>query len=288
MLNKKDEGMKFDVVIGNPPYQAPNGVNNVLWDKFVGKSFDITNIDGFVCLIHPSRWRKPNDKTGQTILSHQIHYLEIHNEKDGMKTFNAETRYDIYVAQNKSPFKNAFVVDQDGIKTNIPLHNLPFIPNANIKKIMALIAKRPSDMIQVIANSSYHTQRDHISKEKIGKFKYPCIYTVNSKGETRLVFSSRNDKGHFNIPKLVFSRGRISSANYFIDSKGDYGLTEFSYGIVDSPKNLQHIYNAMRTAKFKNLMESCSMSMLQIDQHIMKLFRKDFWKEFVDEGGSEI
>ena len=53
---------KFDVIVGNPPYNnergdKPNG--NILWDKFVIKSY---NISDKLCFVHPSLWRKPLNK----------------------------------------------------------------------------------------------------------------------------------------------------------------------------------------------------------------------------------
>ena len=64
--------MKFDVLVMNPPYQAPcdkevfeektqkqqKGSRASLWDKFVKLSFDIVKDNGFVCAVHPSLWRR--------------------------------------------------------------------------------------------------------------------------------------------------------------------------------------------------------------------------------------
>ncbi len=50
--------MKFDVIIGNPPYQESNGAGQSggtpLFDKFIVKSLDISN--RCVCMIFPSKW----------------------------------------------------------------------------------------------------------------------------------------------------------------------------------------------------------------------------------------
>lgn len=48
--------MKFDVVVGNPPYQSGNGEKggrHSLWRKFVKKGFELVNKNGFVALICP-------------------------------------------------------------------------------------------------------------------------------------------------------------------------------------------------------------------------------------------
>ena len=50
--------MKFDVVVGNPPYN--NGVSNKgagsLWPKFIDKSFELVKQGGHVCLVTPGTW----------------------------------------------------------------------------------------------------------------------------------------------------------------------------------------------------------------------------------------
>ena len=49
---------KFDVIVGNPPYQTKSDASNTktqsLWDKFVVKSFDLLKENGHLCMVHPS------------------------------------------------------------------------------------------------------------------------------------------------------------------------------------------------------------------------------------------
>jgi hypothetical protein len=57
--------MKFDVIIGNPPYQEvtesgrKDQASN-LWTKFWVKSLDLLNDDGYVSLITPTSWMSPS------------------------------------------------------------------------------------------------------------------------------------------------------------------------------------------------------------------------------------
>jgi len=57
-----DLDMKFDVIIGNPPYQGvPTGDKsyNPLWTKFWKKSFELVKPDGIIHLITPTTWCAP-------------------------------------------------------------------------------------------------------------------------------------------------------------------------------------------------------------------------------------
>ena len=119
-----------------------------------------------------------------------------------------------------------------------------------------------------------------MSSEKFGEFKYPCSYTINSESEPKLWYSSIK-KEFFGTPKLIWSNGRISSIGSYIDDKGEFGLTQYSYAIVDEVKNLPLIKKAFDSKEFRTLMEHCAVAQNTINYKIISLFKKDFWKEFI-------
>jgi hypothetical protein len=120
-----------------------------------------------------------------------------------------------------------------------------------------------------------------MSKVQTNGFKYPCIYTVKGGDILTLWYSNINTKGHFGIPKFVWSNFRISSAGSYVDKTGEYGLTQFSYAIIDNTNVLDRIKQAFDTKEFRNLMEACSIADMKINSKIIATFRKDFWKEFL-------
>ena len=278
---------KCDVVIGNPPYQAPNehtgrgkcGIS--LWENFVKLSIDIIKDKGYVCLIHPSRWRKPKNKIGEFIKSKQILHLEIHGLNDGMNMFGVQSRYDWYVLKNIDAYEKTVIVDQEGNKVNWFLGKISFIPNSRINKIMSLVAKNDEEKCEVIYSSSaYETRKKWMHKTKTKKFKYPCVYSINSKGKVTFWYSSKREQ-FFDIPKVIFPSGAYQSVGILVDNSGEYGLTQFARGIVDTKSNLSKIAKALRSEEFVKLYPSFSMSSTELDKDIISLFRKDFWKEFV-------
>ena len=71
---------QFDVVIGNPPYQrennADNNKNESLWDKFVKLSIrNLSKSDGYICMVHPPAWRKPEHKLWPFMTAKNRKYL---------------------------------------------------------------------------------------------------------------------------------------------------------------------------------------------------------------------
>jgi hypothetical protein len=299
LLNKKgfakEKKMKFDCIVANYPFQTKsdekNTITHPIWHKFVEKSFELCKKGGFIAAIHPSGWRNVDGmfkETQKSLKSKNIKYLEIHDEKDGLTHFKAETRYDWYVIENENNDGHTSVVGKYKESCEMDIGKYEFIPNGMFKEIEGLFAKEGQSNVEVIHNSAYHTQRSHMSKEKTNEFIYPCIYTVNSKSECKIRYSNNKDQGHFGIPKLIWSNGRITSIGSFIDDKGDYGLTEFGSAIVDLPTNLPMIKKAFDSDRFRSIMQQCAVGQLSINYKIIALFRKNFWKEFVDENGNEI
>ena len=287
--------MKFDVVLGNPPYQKENGSASAeaIWPKFVINSFELCKDNGYVCLIHPGGWRNVDGKFKQVqnlIKNYKLQYLEIHNEKDGLKTFGVETRYDWYVIKNEKN-KNGFVSKikgQDGKTFEVDITKYEFIPNANFEKIFSLVGNNKEDKVEIISDSSYHHQRNHISKTQNCEFIYPCIYTVKKGDEPTFRYSNINTNGHFGIPKLIWSNGRIISVGSIIDIDGSYGLTQYSYAIVDTVENLTKIKTCFDSVNFRSLMEDCAVADMSVNRKIIQQFRKDFWKDFLDENNNVI
>jgi len=276
---------KFDVVIGNPPYQKKTDNNSKsIWDTFVEKSFDICKKNGYVSLIHPSGWRNAsgNFKYIQTLLkSKQIEYLEIHDIVDGIKTFGVETDYDLYVVKNIENVNKKTTINVKNKLYKINLNNLEFIPNGEFEEFNKIIAKGDDNCVNMISNSSYHISIKYMSETETDEFKYPCISTVG-KGCNYIKkwYSSTNKRGHFGLPKVIFSMGRSGST--LIDSIGEYGVTQFAFAIVDEHQHLKNIKKAMDSEKFINLMKSAdSVNSQRYNRKIISTFRKDFWKEFI-------
>lgn len=287
--------MKFDVIVGNPPYndsqenEGHRGGGGTRWQKFVELSISLLKPNGYLCYVHPCGWRL-NGKTGKfkdtqsLLISKKIKYLEIHNAKDGINTFGVGTRYDWYILQNQESNGKTIIMGEDKKKIEFDLNKVPFIPNGMFKEIYDLVAKDGEEKVEIIADSSYHTQgkSDFVSKEKNKEFKYPIIHSIKKAG-LNLIYSNTNKNGHFGIPKVVFGRGQSDS---YVDYDGQYGLSQDTRAIADVKENLNKINKAINSEKFIKLSSYCclastSMFVDKYNKDIISTFRKDFWKSFI-------
>jgi 16S rRNA G966 N2-methylase RsmD len=281
--------MKFDVIIGNPPYQEKVGNKKTepLWNKFVKKSFQVCKENGYVSLIHPSGWRSVDGKfkdVQQLIKSKNVTYLSINDEKKGIEVFGATTSFDWYVVKNEENNSEITKVEtSNGEIIDYNINNLDFIPGGNFELFQNLVASDNEEKVNVIHSySAYETRKDYISKERIDDFIYPCVYTIIKNGDINFYWSNTNENGFFGVPKIIWTNGMASQPT--LDLNGEYGLTQFAYAIVDTLENLIKIKQAMDSPKFLNTMKFCYMSSgNRFDKKILSTFKKDFWREFIDE-----
>mgnify|MGYP003651438806 CR=1 FL=1 len=282
--------MKFDVVVGNPPYQAPakthkghkNPLNgNTLWDKFVSKAIkELTTPNGIVSMIHPAGWRKPQSEKARykgmmQFMAHENHmtYLSIHSAKDGKKTFNASTRYDWYVIQKGSTGMTT-VNDEKGEESLLDFRDWKWIPNHSFDAMRMLLG----DGEVIYSRSSYGSDRKYTSKEKSeGEFIHPIIHSITKKG-VRYMYSNRNDRGHFGIPKVILSSA-AGTNDVIIDDKGEYGMTDMCLAIpIENRKDGEELKKYLMSDKMTLLLEACLFANYRLDWRVFRDFKKGFWR----------
>ena len=240
--------------------------------------------DGYLVAVHPSGWRNATGafKNVQNLLKErQMTYLNINNYKKGFETFGAYTDYDYYCLKNVLGTNiKTKIVDIDNEITEIDISEMPFIPKCNVREVLSLIAKDGEEKINLLFNSMYHHQRPHMNKTQTNEFPYPCAQNVNNEGVVSCVwYSNTNERGHFEIPKVIFGR---KNCGVYIDETGEYGMAEDCGAIIDDVENLVFIKKALKSEHFiKNIMGFRESFGDKYSKKIIATFRKDFWKEFV-------
>ena len=282
---------KFDVIVMNPPYQTlkeGNRKSQPLWDKFVVKTISQLVEGGYLVAVHPDGWRRVTGDflvVKQLLKSKQLLFLEVHNTDDGIKTFGANTTYDFYCLHNVPNTMFTKIKCMDGTTQRVDISKMEFIPNGMYKEFEKLVAKNNEEKVNMLySRSAYgNYKKEQMSKIQTIEHIYPCIYLTYKDGSYKLFYSNTREKGHFGIPKVIWSNGGASTP--IIDENGEFGVMNFACSIIDDVKNLPFIQKAMLTPEFMKLM-SFSDGITGVGRHrynfkAISLFRKDFWKEFL-------
>ena len=281
---------KFDIIIGNPPFQKTESNDKrtfPLWDEFVEKVLSNLIEGGYLVFIHPGAWRnaKGNYKPTQELLKNtEMLFLKMYNQKDGKAQFNCDVAVDYYCLRNKKP--NNFlttVVFEDGITLKIDISKLEALPSAKFDAITKLIANDGEEKVQMIwSRSDYGHDKKHISKLQTNEHTHPVVYTIVKDGTIKLLWSNTQRNGHYGVPKVMWSNG--SGTIPTIDSTGQYGISDYSYAIIDDVENLENIKKALESDVFLSLMKVAEGpgQSGKYKHRIITLFRKDFWKDFIN------
>ena len=218
---------KFDVIMGNPPYNSGGtkhtGEKNI-YAIFSKQSLKMLKLDGLLLFIHPQPYRIKNYTiTGVNINLNKIYtelnikYIKILNTTETSKYFpNTQIKVDYILVQNKK-FNSSFttIIDGHNITHNIIIKPGNMIPSFgyNILDKLKQLATQ-NGHVTLIKTSEIHTQNS-----KCGK--YPNIHLITKPGKR--IFNSLKPHTYSNTPKLIINGLGV---NYIYYDTGKYGLTE--------------------------------------------------------------
>jgi hypothetical protein len=235
--------MKFDVILGNPPYNWSDGENQRrnnrenLWTRFVFKSWDLLNDGGYLNMITPKSWMSPSADFGKRKIYKEIFtdgnpiYVNIDECK---RHFNVGSTFSYYIVQK----------DKNCKKTKVKTENSEF--EFDFTSVDSLPVE-VNDIILSISNKFFSiqdkfdfnqmgitTRGEEFLKEPEGEYLNPTYHT-NSKP---LLFS-RHISQDMNDPKILICLSGMYEP--IIDVNGDISHTAMS--CVYKVGNGENIHN---------------------------------------------
>ena len=128
IILKKDKEMKFNVIIGNPPYQINNGGGkgasaDPIYQKFMEKAIEMDA--KYISMITPSRWFSGNKpefiKFRKYIKNSKINFSKIYDYKNSKECFSnvvIDGGVNFFlIINNKTMSNTRFVKMENGIET---------------------------------------------------------------------------------------------------------------------------------------------------------------------------
>ena len=107
---------KFDVILGNPPYNK-GGIrshtgkrlgakNETIWTKFIEKSFEWLKPNGFLTFINPLSWLKKSHSLHNVMLEKHIVWLKLWDNIKSLATINGKIPISLFILQNTPNITN--------------------------------------------------------------------------------------------------------------------------------------------------------------------------------------
>jgi adenine-specific DNA-methyltransferase len=292
---------KFDIVLGNPPYQemmtenTRKAKNHNLWSMFVEKGFELVKKNGFLLYVTPPAWMSPSSKLLVNIfLKHQLHVVNINECSRHFKGIGSQFSY--YLIQKKQTYKKTkFIYNFKGgtnikaqrgtseYKLNEKIRFIPQLPTAEVFSILekTVFSEKPKYDIRYDSDLHRFTKKELLSDIKDSRFKHRVMHTP-----TQIVWSVRPHKNQNKIKifiplttyyesLMVETCGNTQGMGYLLCEN-----TEEAENIKNilSSKLYRFIANVTRWSNFnvplviKNLPEYPHTNQIE-EQHIYRYFK---------------
>ncbi len=248
---------KFDIILGNPPYQKINSKNpsklssKPLYPFFVEVSLDNLNESGYLLYIHPYSWRRKSKeiKIINKLLEKQLLYIYTNNN---FTDFDISAPFiNFYLLQNKNYnsnyltsyetyFNNKYF--EGTIHLSKDLEYLPSFLTNETMQIFYKMMKKIGNKFDIQHEAKFTTQKKNISENKSEIFKYLNYHTFSKKNGNIYRYSYKKHPSSDKLKIILTFKGGYQCLNPFID-EGKLGITVDSMRLlVDNDNKDLYLY----------------------------------------------
>jgi len=244
VLNAWGLESKFDVILGNPPYNKgsigctrkkaahkTNGKYEAIWPKFVAKSFSLLKHNGFLVFITPLSWLKYTHAMHSQLLEKQILWLKLWDNSKGLEKLNGKIPISLFILQNcfNTEHKKTKILSEIKSRRLIslsmeyldPRYSIPIAFHSIFNKLLAFIEKHNLQLEYKIKTIQSMGEKIKIpDKFDLSDMLAVDTYTIK---EGILVKKAIGVHQDANKRKLIISN-KSSFTGAFID-EGKLGLT---------------------------------------------------------------
>jgi len=265
ILEEGDIDMKFDVICGNPPYNEPTTSDKhstkqkgqkATWTKFVDKSWDLLNDDGYLVYVTPNNWLRETNYLKDIMKTKNLVCARIDSDKikkDYFPEIGSTFTWFVINNSSKSLEPKMYIGATDGLKQlDISLDDV--FPQKDLDETsLSIFRKVFNDNTGGIVGA--WTREDEINEkyhktEKTSTHIYRALYSGNKNNMYRwLNTPAKTANNH----KAVIYRS--SSSDVFYDYENSTTGNVY-YSIFNSKDEAQHCVNLMNTVLYKFLIKN--------------------------------
>ena len=297
---------KFDIIIGNPPFNS-NGFKkvptntqvsklkdgNTIWIEFIKHSFDLLKENGYMSMIVPAIWMKPDKaKVYDLLTSYKILKMKSFTNTQTNRMFNgeAQTPTVIFALQNSKTHNSMIIYDEKDkeYKYNLKKDNpIPIMGISIINKLQKYI-----DQVGCVDVKKTNLPPKHVEifEKRKSDSNYKNITTcLLNKNEPMMIYNySFSPCPYYEKPKLILAHGMYGFP--FLDDEGLYGISNRDkYVIMDKSVDDLILLKAFLSTKlalyvfecFKYRMKYLEKYAFEMIPDITKL--KDFPEKITNE-----
>lgn len=242
--------MKFDVIIGNPPYQGSDSRRDgALWPEFIAHAKKLCKINGSVALLTPIYWiaddslKELNIENNVITVSglrntifNKVNLIFIKTGAEINKNFNVGVDICYFIFSN-SDYKYKTTIQSDFGTSEINIKHFAFIPKNVNESILSILNKTvfSNNCFKILTGSyKFRIKDSDITKINANdEFKYPFV-TTSAKFSKKIYGYSKTELECQTNSKVIWSNSGYNAPFY---DDGNFGLGDHSAAILVDNKN---------------------------------------------------
>lgn len=233
-LTKDFNNMKFDVVIGNPPYQDSDNVGRRkdkaknLWSKFIQKGYGLLKDEGHLGIICPNAWLSPSadigkGKKGLRFLRDyfsegSLYHVNVKDVNKHFPTVAVEISYFLYSRKPLNIAPTLVTLDhrKNIIEKEITLKDYKFLPR-DLNPLALSITNKLLDNSREKFNFTTTNSKHGVKNWSIDEtLPYKVYHSASKKG---IKYYSEDIQGLKERKKVIVSASSVYAPYY---DKGEY------------------------------------------------------------------
>lgn len=210
---KREFGInRFDVVMGNPPYQPSQ-----LWEKFIIKGISYLKNSGYIGFVVPTSWTSPTSDAWKKLQDLDIQVINNASYLETKYFSKVGSTFSYFLIKNSKPEGKTTIIYNTNEHFNVRLKDIVFLPRIITIETISINNKVLSNRLdgQFIRKDmgANHTKVNSV-------YKYPFITFIKTSGEPDIKYHNIQDPRQDKKKVLLFRSGY---PNPYYDH-GKYGV----------------------------------------------------------------
>ena len=281
--------MKFDLIIGNPPFQegGRDDQANKLWPHFIKKANDLLNDDGYCAMISPTNWMQPTADIGKGTGANAVSIFNDIFKKNNFVLANVDSNtlqkkyfpgvgstFSYFVFQN-APYTGTteFITPTGSI--HVDVQTIDSLPKVTSSYSLGIVKKMVGTAFAF--NDQNHNLNGH-EQAKADATHIHRVYHTNKKGGT---YWYADTLSHVNTkPKVIITL----SGKYLAVFNNTDGFTNMCMALIcNSDAEAQQAEIVLNSKLYRFWVEMQKFSGFNPRKLLLKLPAVDLTKQWDDQ-----